>query len=239
MSFGSLALVGSGEYLPSMLDLESLLIKDGVAKGKRPIYVQLATAAGRESEERLRYWKDIGEDQAQRLNVESHFLPVFSRSDAESDEFVDLVQNAALVYFSGGDPNYLANSIRDTTLWHAIQTNYNTGGSLAGCSAGAMFMSTQVPRIRFTNKSPIEGVGVIPSIQVIPHFNMIHKFIPDAVVRALSDVPDGVTLIGIDDETALLRQDDSWSAWGAGHVHILNVDSPRTFEHSEIVTNFK
>lgn len=239
MTLGSLALVGSGEYLPSMLDLESLLIEDGVAKGKRPIYVQLATAAGRESEERLQYWKQIGEDQAQRLNIESHFLPVFSRSDAESDVHVDLVQNAALIYFSGGDPNYLANSMRDTTLWQAIQDNYNTGGSLAGCSAGAMFMSAQVPRIKFTNKPPVEGVGIIPSIQVIPHFNMIHKFIPDAVVRALSDVPDGVALIGIDDETALIKRENSWSAWGAGHVHVLNGDSPRTFEHSEIVAQFK
>lgn len=235
MSLGSLALVGSGEYLPSMMELESLLIQDGVAKGKQPIFVQLATAAGRESEERLEYWKSIGEDQARRLNVESHFLPVFSRSDAETDEFVDLVKSAALIYFSGGDPNYLANSMRDTILWQAIHENYKTGGSLAGCSAGAMFMSAQVPRIRFTNKPPVQGVGVIPSIQVIPHFNMIHKFIPDAVVRALSDVPDGVRLMGIDDETALLRRDDSWSAWGAGHVHILNAGSQRTFEHSEIV----
>lgn len=237
MSLGSLALVGSGEYLPSMLELESLLIQDGVAKGKQPIFVQLATAAGREGEERLEYWKGIGEDQARRLNVGSHFLPVFNRADAETDEFVDLVKSAALIYFSGGDPNYLANSMRDTILWHAIHENYKTGGSLAGCSAGAMFMSAQVPRIRFTNKPPVQGVGVIPSIQVIPHFNMIHKFIPDAVVRALSDVPDGVTLMGIDDETALLRRNDSWSAWGAGHVHILNGDSPRAFGHSEVVVD--
>jgi len=237
MSIGSLAAVGSGEYLPSMLELESQLIKDGVAKGKQPVFVQLATAAGREGQERLDYWQRIGKQQAERLGVEVRFLPVFNREDAESEEFVDSVQDTALIYFSGGDPNYLANSMRDTVLWQAIQNNFNAGGSLAGCSAGAMFMSQQVPRIRFTNKEPVVGVGLLPKIQVIPHFNMIHKFVPDAVVRALSDVPEGVTLLGIDDETALVLKDGSWAAWGAGHVHILNGDGPKTFKHSEIVPN--
>lgn len=235
MSVGSLAVVGSGEYLPSMLELESQLIKDGVAKGKQPRFVQLATAAGREGQERLEYWQRIGKEQAERLGVEVRFLPVFSREDAQSEEFADSVRDAALIYFSGGDPNYLANAMRDTTLWQAIQNNFNTGGSLAGCSAGAMFMSQQVPRIRFTNKPPVVGVGVLPKIQVIPHFNMIHKFVPDAVVRALSDVPDGVTLVGIDDETAIVLRDGSWSVWGAGHVHILNGEGPKTFAHSEIL----
>ena len=161
---------------------------------------------------------------------------MFGRAEAEAHEFVDAVQNAALIYFSGGDPNHLANSMRDTILWQAIQENFSTGGSLAGCSAGAMFMSNQVPRIRFTTAPPVPGVGLLPHIQVIPHFNMIHRFIPDAVVRALSDVPDGVTLVGIDDETAMVRQEDSWTVVGTGRVHILNGDEPRTFEHSEHIT---
>jgi cyanophycinase-like exopeptidase len=235
MPIGSIALVGSGEYLPSMLDLESLLISDGVANGKKPIVVQLATAAGRESKDSLDYWKRIGQEQASRLGVEASFLPVFNRADAESEEFVELVRTAALVYFSGGDPNHLANSMRETVLWKAIQENYYSGGSLAGCSAGAMFMSAQVPRIRFTNRPHVAGVSLLPNLQVIPHFNMIHRWIPDAAIRALADIPKDVILLGIDDETSLLRRGDSWSVWGAGLVHVLNGDSPRTYQHLEIV----
>ena len=33
---GSLALVGSGEYLPAMAEFEKSLIGDGVANGHRP-----------------------------------------------------------------------------------------------------------------------------------------------------------------------------------------------------------
>ena len=46
---GSLALVGSGEYLPAMAEFEKSLIGDGVANGHRPRYIQIPTAAGQES----------------------------------------------------------------------------------------------------------------------------------------------------------------------------------------------
>lgn len=164
MTHGSLAVVGSGEYLPSMLDMESQLLHDGVANGKLPIYVQLATAAGREGVERLNYWEQLGAAQARRIGVEARFLPVFDRESAESSEFAELVEGAALVYFSGGDPNYLASSMRGTAVWEAVLRNFNSGGSLAGCSAGAMFMSSQVPKLRFSNRPAELGMGLLPDI---------------------------------------------------------------------------
>ena len=42
---GSLALVGSGEYLPAMSEFEKSLIDDGMKNGKKPIYLQIPTAA--------------------------------------------------------------------------------------------------------------------------------------------------------------------------------------------------
>ena len=65
---GSLALVGSGEYLPQMAEFEKSLIDDGVKNGKKPIYIQIPTAAGRESETRLNHWRDLGKEQAERLS---------------------------------------------------------------------------------------------------------------------------------------------------------------------------
>ena len=50
---GSLALVGSGEYLPAMAQFEKSLVQDGVKNGKEARYVQIPTAAGRESTDRL------------------------------------------------------------------------------------------------------------------------------------------------------------------------------------------
>jgi cyanophycinase len=73
---GSLALVGSGEYLPAMSAFENSLLVDGVANGKQAAYVQIPTAAGRESQDSLNYWKNLGQQQAERIGVQ----PIFYRS---------------------------------------------------------------------------------------------------------------------------------------------------------------
>jgi len=151
---GSLALVGSGEYLPAMASFEKSLIDDGIKNGKRPIYVQIPTAAGQESDDRLEYWKQLGKTQADRLGVDSIFLPIFTRDDANNPQYATLIHNAALIYMSGGDPHYLAETLMGTPLWDAIQENWRTGTSLAGCSAGAMVLSSHIPNFRLLKKLP-------------------------------------------------------------------------------------
>ena len=113
---GSLALVGSGEYLSAMASFEKSLIEDGIKNGKRAIYVQIPTAAGQESDDRLEYWKQLGKAQADRLGVDSIFLPIFTRDDANNPEYATLIKDCALIYMSGGDPHYLAETLMGTAL---------------------------------------------------------------------------------------------------------------------------
>lgn len=98
---GSLALVGSGEYLPAMAAFEKSLVDDGVNNAKEARYVQIPTAAGRESDDRLAYWKELGLRQAKAIGVEATYLPIYRREDAFNQEFVDAVANSALMYMSG------------------------------------------------------------------------------------------------------------------------------------------
>lgn len=76
---GTIALVGSGEYLPAMADFEKSLIEDGERNQKAPIFVQIPTAAGRESRDRILYWQELGRTQAALIGVEQVFLPIFDR----------------------------------------------------------------------------------------------------------------------------------------------------------------
>ncbi|MCX6427305.1 MAG: tyrosine-type recombinase/integrase, partial [Actinobacteria bacterium] len=48
--------------------------------------------------------------------------------------------DSALIYMSGGDPHFLAETLTGTPVWKAIIKNWHSGGSLAGCSAGAIEM---------------------------------------------------------------------------------------------------
>ena len=232
---GSIALVGSGEYLPQMLELEKELINDGVKNGKNPIYVQIPTAAGQESENRIQYWKNLGEEQAKRLNIESKFLPIFQREDAFNPEFVSTINESALVYMSGGDPHYLAKTLISTPVYQAIRQNWKTGGSIAGCSAGAMVLSKEIPHFRFSNQLPSKGFNLLPNIRVIPHFDKFFKWIPDSAAKIMMQVPDQTILIGIDELTALVRNSSTnkWQVFGKGNVRILKGAPEKNFSQKD------
>jgi len=221
---GSLALVGSGEYLPAMAAFEKSLIDDGVKNGKQAKYIQIPTAAGRESEDRLSYWKNLGKSQGNLLGVESIFLPIFNREDANNPDLAKQIADSALMYMSGGDPHYLAQTLMGTLVWDAIVGNWSSGASLAGCSAGAMVLSSHIPNFRLLKSTPTTGLNLLPEIRVIPHFNKFFKWIPESAAKLLLHVPDGSILIGVDELTAIVKRsgDDDWVVCGQAKVHVLN-----------------
>jgi cyanophycinase-like exopeptidase len=220
---GSLALVGSGEYLPAMSAFEKSLLEDGIKNGKTATYIQIPTAAGRESQDSLDYWKRLGQSQADALGVTAVHLPIHTRDDAFKQEHVDAIKNGALMYMSGGDPHHLAEVLIDTPVWTAIVENWQSGASLAGCSAGAMVLSAQIPNFRMLKRSPSKGLNLLPHIRVIPHFNKFFKWIPESAAKVLLHVPDDSILIGVDELTAIVQRSGSehWTVVGEAKVHVL------------------
>jgi cyanophycinase-like exopeptidase len=213
------ALVGSGEYLPVMTEIERSLIS-----GRAPRYVQLATAAAPEGEESLGRWHELGRLQAERLGVEQVIVDVRTREDADDPALAGLVDGAGLVYLSGGNPAYLAETLRDTAVWRAIVGAHNAGAALAGCSAGAMALSDWAPRMRdLVGRDQPTGLGLVPHVRVIPHFDKMLAWVPDMLRNALLRLPEGTTLLGIDEDTALVGGPHDWevqgrqSAWVLGH----------------------
>lgn len=213
-----------------MTALEGELLQVAVRRGKRDLFLQLPTAAGQESEERLAHWRDLGAAQAARLGVEGRTLPLHKREDAFDPALVELIEEAGLIYFSGGDPHYLASTLEDTPVWEAIVQEWSTGSSLMGCSAGAMVMGSEIMSIRKSHVT--RGLGLLPTIQTIPHYDRFLGWLPDRIATAIMRVEEGVTLVGIDENTALVRyqEDMPWRVWGEGKVHLLNKSEPHSFE---------
>lgn len=220
---GSLALVGSGEYLPAMAEFEKSLLDDGIKNGKENIYIQIPTAAAQESQSRLDFWRELGQKQANLIGSRAIFLPIYTRDDAFNLSLADQIKNAGLIYMSGGDPHYLANTLIDTPVWSAIMANWQSGGSLAGCSAGAMVLSSQIPNFRLSRATPTLGLNLIPDLRVIPHFNKFFKWIPESAAKLLMNVPGDLILIGIDELTAIVKRggQTEWQVWGEAKLHIL------------------
>ena len=223
-TLGSLALVGSGEYLIQMLELESSLIQDGIKNGKKARFIQIPTAAGQESPDRIKYWKELGRAQGERLGVEVEFLEILNREHALDQQMASLISDSALIYLSGGDPHHLAESLINTPVLDAIYKGWSSGSSLAGCSAGAMALSTHIPNFRLSKKSPTPGFNFLPKVRVIPHFDRFFRWIPESAAKVLMSAPDETILIGIDELTALVNRsgEDDWQVIGSGLVHILS-----------------
>jgi len=229
---GALALVGSGEYLIQMQEIESELLHRGISKGKSNTYIQIPTGAGQEGADRIEFWKERGHTQADRIGAQCHFLPILNREDAFNEQYIDLVSNAGLIYFSGGDPGYITEVFDQTPLWEKIREEFNSGSSLAGCSAGAMAFGSKIVGIR---KSHIQsGLGLITNVEVIPHYDQFLGWVPDRIASIALRSDEGAYLIGIDEDTALVFT-DIWRVQGHGKVHVLRglPESPQTFTTGE------
>jgi cyanophycinase-like exopeptidase len=191
-----------------MAGVEAMLLA-----GRPRRYVQLPTAAAPEGERSLSRWLDLGAAQAERLGVEQVPVVVRDRSEADASELAALVGGAGLVYLSGGNPTYLAQTLRGTRVWEAILAAWRAGSALAGCSAGAIALTGWVPSMRALDREPDPGLGVLPHLRVLPHFDRMLGWVPDLLTSAALYPPAGTTVLGIDEDTALVDLTGAGHAW--------------------------
>lgn len=141
---------------------------------------------------------------------------LIDHASANDPKIADQLQQAMLVYLPGGFPVYLAQVLKDSLGWQAVQTVLGKGAVLAGSSAGAMVMCEYLfdPQ----NKTPVKGLGLLPNCCVLPHHNAFGR---QWAPRLQKDLPRA-TLIGIDEETGMINDGPKgqWSVHGQGAVTI-------------------
>ena len=218
---GLLALVGSGEYSPQMQEFETGLLRSASLRGKKNLYIQIPTASSHEGEDKRGYWRKRGQEQIDRIKCDGLYLPIHEREDAFNPDFVDAIKGAGLIYFSGGDPHRIADVFKGSPLWDVIVQEWQSGTSLAGCSAGAMAFGGTIMGLRKSSHS--EGLNLLPEIEVIPHYDKMLGWLPDRVATFVARIGADSTLVGIDENTALVM-DGGWKVSGAGKVHVLRGD---------------
>ena len=117
---GPVALVGAGEFLPSMSSFDaSLLATTGVA---RPRVVILPTASFPDGEPVFKRWAEMGVAHFAGLGAEVEPVMVRDRSDADDPAAVQAVGEADLVYLSGGKPSYLLEALAGSAVGRAFGT---------------------------------------------------------------------------------------------------------------------
>ncbi len=214
--------MGSGEFLEVMVPVDAELL---AGRPQRAVF--LPTASAEEGPERVQHWMDLGTAHYAAMGVEPVPLAVLDRNDAECPELAAKVAGAGLVYLSGGNPGYLAHTLAGTAVWRAVLDAWNSGAALAGCSAGACALS----RIAYDFKQPDrysgEGLGVVPKLVVLPHFDRFEHWIPGLADEMLARTPPDAVLVGIDEETALVGNGDTFCVRGEKSVWRIERDGTR------------
>jgi cyanophycinase len=212
---GVLALVGGGEWRDGCSFDADLL----QASGGDEVLV-LPTAAAYEHPERA---VETAQEWFAKLGGRVRGLMVLRRPDAEDAGNIDAVRSARFIYLSGGSPMHLRSVLKDSPIWDAVLAAWQDGAVVAGSSAGAQVLCD--PMVDPRGGAFTLGLGLIEQLAVIPHHD---TWTPERARRTFSLAPKKLPVVGVDEQTAVIRAaDGAWRAAGKGNV-IVWVDAVET-----------
>jgi cyanophycinase len=243
---GVLALVGSGEYLPQMEAIDRFLLDTlGGPAGARVVVIPTASALELGMPER---WNGMGVAHFRTLGAAVTPVLLLSRDDAQDEQVLAALRGADMYYFSGGNPEHVIETLRDTPAWEIIRAGYTAGAVLAGCSAGAMMLGSYTLSVRSVMRGQppkwLPALGIASGIVIMPHFDRMSSFAGPEIFRAiLASAPANATLVGVDEDTALVRVPASgidpasrWQVMGRQTVSVFDGHGERTiYQAGEVV----
>jgi cyanophycinase len=216
---GPVALVGAGEFLPAMAEVDAGLL---AATGRsRPRVAILPTASYPDGEEVFARWASMGVAHFGALGAEVEPVLVRDRAGADDPAAAQAIGEADLIYLSGGKPGYLMRALGGSAVGQAMVAANERGAVLAGCSAGAMVLAGRVFDFRFGLAPwPLRwraGLGFVADASVVPHYDAWPEPLCALIVL---QAPRGSVILGIDEETAIVGRDGAWQVHGRSRVTV-------------------
>lgn len=221
---GKLFIIGGGKRTPPLLD--RLINEAGIDKKGSVLILPMAS----EQEDSAIYYSskqfiDRGIDSVYSINSELiKSLP---------NTAISLIQNASLIYISGGDQNRFMKAIEGTPIQKALKEAYCKGATISGTSAGAAVMSKKMisgnekkhpvytgnyPTIEANNIEIVEGLGFIDKVIVDQHFVKRQRL--NRLIAVCLENPEN-SCIGIDESTAILVKGNTIEVVGESQVIVI------------------
>jgi len=131
-----------------------------------------------------------------------------------------------LVYFSGGNPAYLAGTLLGTAFWNALLMAMADGLAYGGCSAGVACLGDRAVDSRVRSFDQLDqlwqpGLGLFPKVFFGVHWDTIDNFAPGAKQLFIQAVPPGGRLLAVDEDTAVVGDGASWQVMGNGGAYLM------------------
>jgi hypothetical protein len=204
---GTVALVGSGEFTAAVAPLDRHLLGPG------SLVLALTTASAPDGARVQRRWAAMAEAHFAGFGVDVRAPLVCCDDCALEPHVAEAIEAADLIWFSGGDPRWLRDSI--VPVEHAIRDALRRGARVAGASAGAMALGGYTLAKEWAEPDWEPALGLVPGIGVLPHFDRLD---PARIAEAVDAAPRGLVVVGIDEDTALVLGDGESRVVGPGRV---------------------
>ncbi len=224
---GQIALVGGDEFRPGCEEMDREIMQ---ASGKDPATAQVkvvvvptaaVTGPAKAGNDGATHFGALGGDASRLMLLE--------RSQAEDPDFFAPATLANVVYFTGGSPDHLLETVRESPFWAALLASVEGGSVLAGSSAGAMVMGSMMRRP--SAGGWVEALGLVPGIAVLPHHERRGQ--AETSKELQQSAPSGLTFLGIDARTGCLGTPGNWRVVGFGRVTVYQGSEWQVFNPGE------
>lgn len=149
--------------------------------------------------------------QAAGAGIAEH-APVRPLDAEKRRRFIEQLNAATAVFFSGGDQNRIMDVLADEELLKMIKARYDAGVPIGGTSAGAAAISdpmmTGEADLKILDGKKVgvrRGLGLLPNVVFDQHFLVRQRH---NRLFGLVMVNPGVLGIGIDEDTSVLIEDN-------------------------------
>jgi cyanophycinase-like exopeptidase len=229
---GAVALIATGAFSASMAELDrELLASTG---SRRPRVAILATAIDGGDAEQVVRTVDVGQQLFTSLGAEVE--PVLLQPSAtDGDEPLHAVGEADLVYLVDARSGPLCTLLTRTPLGDALREANLRGAVLVGCSGGAGALAARQPALRGRVLPwPLRwrpALGILEDAAVVTGYDRW----PEPLVAMLAlQAPRGTTLLGIDEEAAVVGREGAWQVHGPARVTVWHGRHRRRYRRGDI-----
>ena len=194
-----------------------------IARAARTVVLVSPAAAAHEGDASFDAWATKGLEHYASLGIPAEVLALKTPEDAHRDDVVARLDDASMVFFSGGNPARLAAILRDSPFWTALSVAHDAGLPYAGCSAGVACLTDPTYDSDATDFDGMwgPGLGYVRNVVFGPHWDIVDTWVPGATAFIVGSVNEGETFVGLDEDTAVVGDGRAWTAMGRQGVHVL------------------
>jgi len=252
LTLGPIVLFGSGETSPSAQKVFDYILRK---YHTAPQIALLETPAGFElnSSRVIDRVADFLAHNLQNYRPQTTIIPARSRTSPHSTDDPQVVApllQSDVIFMGPGSPSYAVRQLQGSLAWHTLLARHRLGAALVFASAAVVAISQYAVPVYEIYKVG-EDLHWKPGLDLLGQFGLPLVFIPHwnnndggadldtsrcfmgqpRFARLMALLPPGLTVVGIDEKTALILEPETGEArvMGAGGVTLIHTGH----EHDE------